>query len=235
MAKRIFLLLSLVTLTGLAVAQNGSINGKVLDATNGEAVIGANAVIQGTTVGASTDLDGNFAIPNVKPGTYTVIVSFVTYKTQTITDVIVENGKRTNLEISLAEDVAELEEVVVTARKEIATDVNLLSAIRESKLVVSGISSEQITKVPDRDAAQIAQRVPGITIADNRFIVVRGVPQRYNQVMINGAIGPSTETDSRSFSFDLVPAGFIDQMLIYKSGTARAARRFCGRIDSGCN
>lgn len=230
MAKRIFLLLSLVTLTGLAVAQNGSINGKVLDATNGEAVIGANAVIQGTTVGASTDLDGNFAIPNVKPGTYTVIVSFVTYKTQTITDVIVENGKRTNLEISLAEDVAELEEVVVTARKEIATDVNLLSAIRESKLVVSGISSEQITRLPDRDAAQIAQRVPGITIADNRFVVVRGVPQRYNQVMINGAIGPSTETDSRSFSFDLIPAGFIDQMLIYKSGTAEQPGDFAGGL-----
>ncbi|HRG08344.1 MAG TPA: carboxypeptidase-like regulatory domain-containing protein, partial [Cyclobacteriaceae bacterium] len=180
MHKRIFLSLILISLASLTMAQNGSITGKVIDAANKEAVIGANAVIQGTTVGASTDLDGNFIISNVKPGIYTLVVSSVTYKTQTISDVVVESGKRTNLEVTLAEDVAELEEVIVTAKKEIATDVNLLSAIRDSKLVVSGISSEQITKLPDRDAAQIAQRVPGITIADNRFIVVRGVPQRYN-------------------------------------------------------
>ncbi|HCZ36892.1 MAG TPA: TonB-dependent receptor [Cytophagales bacterium] len=230
MHKRIFLSLILISLASLTMAQNGSITGKVIDAANKEAVIGANAVIQGTTVGASTDLDGNFIISNVKPGIYTLVVSSVTYKTQTISDVVVESGKRTNLEVTLAEDVAELEEVIVTAKKEIATDVNLLSAIRDSKLVVSGISSEQITKLPDRDAAQIAQRVPGITIADNRFIVVRGVPQRYNQVMINGAIGPSTETDSRSFSFDLIPAGFIDQMLIYKSGTVELPGDFAGGL-----
>lgn len=230
MSKRIFLSLALLSLATFVLAQNGSISGNVSDAKSTETIVGANVVIEGTTVGAATDLDGNFMISNVKPGTYTLIVSFVTYKTQTITEVMVESGKRTNLEISLSEDVAELEEVVVTAKKEIATDVNLLSAIRESKLVVSGISSEQITKLPDRDAAQIAQRVPGITIADNRFIVVRGVPQRYNQVMINGAIGPSTETDSRSFSFDLIPAGFIDQMLIYKSGTAEQPGDFAGGL-----
>jgi outer membrane receptor for ferrienterochelin and colicin len=72
--------------------------------------------------------------------------------------------------------------------------------------VISGISAEQITKLPDRDVAQIAQRVSGVTIVDNRFVVVRGVPERYNQVMINGAIAPSTEIDRRSFSFDMVPA-----------------------------
>jgi hypothetical protein len=230
MSKCFPLFLIFTLLTTVAFAQNGSISGKVIDLKSSETIVGANVVIEGTTVGAATDLDGNFTIANVKPGTYTMIVSFVTYKTQNIPDVVVEAGKRTNLEISLAEDVAELQEVVVTAKKEIATDVNLISAIRESKLVVSGISSEQITKLPDRDAAQIAQRVPGITIADNRFIVVRGVPQRYNQVMINGAIGPSTETDSRSFSFDLIPAGFIDQMLIYKSGTAEQPGDFAGGL-----
>jgi hypothetical protein len=213
-----------------ATAQNGTIAGKVVDVQSQEAIIGANVVIQGTSVGAATDLDGNFTISNVKPGTYAIVVSFVTYKTQTITDVVVESGKKTTLGISLAEDVAELEAVVVEATREINSDVSLISAIRESKLVVSGISSEQITKLPDRDAAQIAQRVPGITIADNRFVVVRGVPQRYNQVMINGAIGPSTETDSRSFSFDLIPAGFIDQMLIYKSGTAELPGDFAGGL-----
>jgi len=213
-----------------ALAQNGTLTGKVIDLKTKEAIIGANVVIQGTTVGSSTDIDGNFTIGNVKPGTYGLVVSFVSYKTQTVPDVTVEPGKKTTVEIPLAEDIAELQEVVISAKKEISTDVGLISAIKESKLVVSGISSEQIVRLPDRDAAQIAQRVPGITIVDNRFIIIRGVPERYNQVMINGAIGPSTEIDKRSFSFDLVPSGAIDQMLIYKSGSAELPGDFAGGV-----
>ena len=211
-------------------AQNGSIAGQVLDLKSSETIIGANVVIQGTTVGAATDIEGNFTINNVKPGTYTIVVSFVTYKTQIIPDVAVESGSKTSLQITLAEDVAELQEVVVTAKKEIATDMNLLQAIKDSKLVVSGISSEQIARLPDRDAAQVMQRVPGVTIVDNRFVLIRGLPERYNQVMINGVIAPNTEIDKRSFSFDLIPAGTVDQMLVYKSATAELPGDFGGGV-----
>ncbi len=230
MFRKLYLILLTSAIASFTMAQNGTIAGKVIDLKTKEAVIGANAVIEGTTVGAATDLDGNFTIPNVKPGTYSLVISSITYKTQTVADVVVESGKKTTLEITLAEDIAELEEVIVTAKKEIATDLNLLKSIRESKLVVSGISSEQITKLPDRDVAQIAQRVPGVTIVDNRFVIIRGVPERYNQVMINGVIAPSTEIDRRSFSFDMIPAGAIDQMLIYKSGTAELPGDFAGGV-----
>ena len=211
-------------------SQNGTIAGRVTDHKSLEGVIGANVVIQGTSVGAATDLDGNFLISNVKPGTYVLVVSSITYKGQTIPDVAVESGNKTSLQITLVEDVAELQEIVITAKKEIATDMNLISAIRDSKLVVSGISSEQITKLPDRDAAQVMQRVPGVTIVDNRFVLIRGLPERYNQVMINGVIAPSTEIDKRSFSFDLIPAGAIDQMLVYKSGSAELPGDFAGGV-----
>ena len=222
------LFFSLVSIT--TFAQNGSIAGQVLDLKSSETIIGANVVIQGTTVGAATDIEGNFTINNVKPGTYTIVVSFVTYKTQIIPDVAVESGSKTSLQITLAEDVAELQEVVVTAKKEIATDMNLLQAIKDSKLVVSGISSEQIARLPDRDAAQVMQRVPGVTIVDNRFVLIRGLPERYNQVMINGVIAPNTEIDKRSFSFDLIPAGTVDQMLVYKSATAELPGDFGGGV-----
>ena len=230
MLRKVYLILFSLALTTVVWAQNGIISGKVIDLKTKEPVIGANAVIEGTTVGAATDLDGNFTIANVKPGTYAIIVSSITYKTQTVRDVITESASKTSLEISLAEDVAQLEEVVVTAKKEISTDLNLLKSIRESKLVVSGISSEQITKLPDRDVAQIAQRVPGVTIVDNRFVIVRGLPERYNQVLINGVIAPSTEVDRRSFSFDMIPAGAIDQMLIYKTATAELPGDFAGGV-----
>jgi outer membrane receptor for ferrienterochelin and colicin len=230
MIHRLYFVLLLASVTTLTWAQNGTIAGKVVDVKTQEEIIGANVVIEGTTVGAATDMEGNFTINNVKPGVYSLVVSFVTYKTHLIKDVVVESGKKTTVEVTLAEDIAQLEEIIVTAKKDIATDLNLMNSIRESKLVVSGISSEQITKLPDRDVAQIAQRVPGVTIVDNRFVVVRGVPERYNQVMINGAIAPSTEIDRRSFSFDMVPAGAIDQMLIYKSGTAELPGDFAGGV-----
>jgi outer membrane receptor for ferrienterochelin and colicin len=220
----------LIIVSTYALAQNGTISGVVTDATTGETVIGANVVIQGTTVGAATDIDGKFTIANVKPGTYNLQVTFVTYKAHVIPDVVVESGKKTDIQVQMQEDVSELQEVVITGTREINNDLALIDAIKESKLVVSGISAEQITRLPDRDAAQIAQRVPGITIADNRFILIRGVPERYNQVLINGIIGPSTEIDKRSFSFDLIPAGAIDQMLIYKSGAAELPGDFAGGV-----
>lgn len=230
MLRRVILSLALLTLSLLTWAQNGTISGVVTDGKTTEAIIGANVYIQGTQVGGATDIDGKFSISNVKPGTYNLVVSFITYKSHIIPDVVVESGKISQIQVALQEDATELQEVVVTGTREINNDLTLINAIKESKLVVSGISAEQITRLPDKDAAQVMQRVSGVTISDNRFVLIRGVPERYNQVMINGVIGPSTEIDRRSFSFDLIPAGAIDQVLIYKSGAAELPGDFAGGV-----
>ncbi len=230
MLRRILPIVILILSSTFLWAQNGTISGIVTDAKTSETIIGANVVIQGTQVGSPTDLEGKFTIANVKPGTYTLVISFITYKTHLIPDVVVESGNRTDVQVNLQEDATELTEVVVTGTRQINTDVSLISAIKESKLVVSGISSEQISKLPDKDAAQIMMRVPGITIVDNRFVLIRGLPERYNQVMMNNTIAPSTEIDIRSFSFDLIPAGTIDQMLVYKSGSPELPGDFGGGV-----
>ncbi|MBX2957594.1 MAG: carboxypeptidase-like regulatory domain-containing protein [Cyclobacteriaceae bacterium] len=214
----------------ITLAQTGTITGKITDAKTGEEIIGANVSIQGTSVGDATNLEGKFTIANIKPGAYTLVVSFLTYKTHTIPDITVEPGKITTVNVGMQEDATELDEIVVQGTREINNDLSLINAIRDSKLVVSGISAEQIVRIPDRDAAQIMQRVPGISIVDNRFVMIRGVSERYNQMMINRAIGPSTEVDKRSFSFDLIPSGAIDQILIYKSGTPELPGDFAGGI-----
>jgi len=222
--------LAITLISVCAVAQPGSISGIVTDGKSGETIVGANVVIDGTTVGAATDIEGNFQIDNVKPGVYNLNVSFVTYKTHVIPDVVVESGRKTALRVTLVEDATELKEVVVTAWREINTDYALLGAIRESKLVVSGISAEQIGKSQDRDAAQVVRRVPGVTIQDNRFVVVRGLASRYSNVILNGVIAPSTEADSRAFSFDIIPSGLLDRMLVYKSGSAELPGDFAGSV-----
>ena len=231
MLSRVVLSLTLLTINFLvSFAQNGTISGTVTDEITKETIVGANVYIQGTQVGGATDIDGKFAITNVKPGTYNLVVSFITYKMHVIPDVVVESGKISDLQVALHEDATELKEVVVTGTREINSDLTLVNAIKESKLVVSGISAEQIVRLPDKDAAQVLQRVSGVTIADNRFVLIRGVPERYNQVMINGVVGPSTEIDRRSFSFDMIPAGAIDQVLIYKSGAAELPGDFAGGV-----
>lgn len=227
---KLLLAISLILVSLTALAQNGTITGVVTDSKTGETIIGANVSIQGTQVGDATNLDGEFTISNVKPGLYTLVVSFVTYKTHTVPNVVVESAKVTKVSIAMQEDATELEEIVVQGAREINTDFTLIKSIRDSKLVVSGISAEQIVRIPDRDAAQIMQRVPGVSIVDNRFVMIRGVSERYNQVMINRVIGPSTEVDKRSFSFDLIPSGSIDQILIYKTGTPDQPGDFAGGV-----
>jgi outer membrane receptor protein involved in Fe transport len=223
-------LLALVSIISFGAFSQGSIGGTIKDVKTGEAIIGANVVIQGTTIGAATDVEGNFLINNVKEGTYTIVVSYITYKTNTIPDVVVETAKRVTLDIPLAEDVAELSEVVVTAARRTDTDFDLLKSVREAKVVVVGITAEQISKSLDRDAAQVLRRVPGITIRNDQFVQVRGLGERYSAVMLHNAYAPSVETDVRAFSFTTIPSSQLDRMMVYKSPAADLPGDFAGGV-----
>jgi len=222
--------LALVSIISFGAFSQGSIVGTVKDVKTGEAIIGANVVIQGTTIGSATDVEGNFLINNVKEGTYTIVVSYVTYKTNTIPDVVVGTAKRVTLDIPLAEDVAELSEVVVTATRQTDTDFDLLRSIKESKVVVVGITAEQISKSLDRDASQVLRRVPGVTIRGDQFVQVRGLSERYNPVMLHNAYAPSVETDVRSFSFQTLPSSQLERMLVFKSPSADLPGDFGGGV-----
>ncbi len=213
------LLTAVFLLIGIsAFAQTGSIKGIVKDSLSKEDIIGASVFLEGTTQGAATDIDGSFEIRNVKPGTYNLIINFISYSKKTIS-ATVEAGKATDLGlIDIKEIVVQGEEVVIVGVKETHTESAVIMEIKESEQVVSGISSEQISKSQDRDAAQVLSRVPGVTIQDNKFVLVRGLNQRYNGVMLNGVNSPSTETDSRAFAFDVIPSSMIDRVLVYKSG-----------------
>ncbi|MBS1543095.1 MAG: TonB-dependent receptor [Bacteroidetes bacterium] len=208
----------------------GSIAGKIKDAKTGEAVVGANVVIVGTTQGAATDVEGNFMINNVREGTYTLQVTSVMYKPHSIPDVKVETAKRITIDIEVHEDVSELEEVVVTGKRQTGTDFDLLKSIKESKVVVVGITSEFIAKTLDRDASQVLRRVPGVTIRGEQFVQIRGLSERYNPVMLHNAYAPSVETDVRSFSFATLPSNQLDKMLVYKSPAADIPGDFGGGV-----
>lgn len=211
-----------------AQAQTGVICGTVTDAKFKEPLIGATVSIEGTTIGAITDIDGNFRIEKVQPGKYTLVASYVSYKTQNIKDVAVVAHQEAVVRIELSDADLQLQNVVVVAQRKLGTETAVLNTVRKSLPVVSGISAQQISKTQDSDAAEVLRRIPGITIVDDRFIVVRGLAQRYNNVWLNNATTPSSETDSRAFSFDVLPSSLIDNMMVYKSPSAELPADFSG-------
>jgi hypothetical protein len=212
------------------LAQTGSIKGTIKDAKTGDALIGATVLVEGTTNGAAADLEGNFLIPKAPAGAATLTVSFLGYQAKKI-NVQVESGKTTVVNTALDEDAGQaLAEVVVTAERPTNTEISLISEIKMAQTIATGVSAEQIVRTQDRDAAQVARRVPGVSIVENRFVLVRGLTQRYNTVLINDVISPSTEVDVRSFSFDMIPSNMLDRMIVYKNGSADLPGEFAGGV-----
>ncbi|MBW3467478.1 TonB-dependent receptor [Arthrospiribacter ruber] len=228
MKKHIYLTLLGLFVAGFSFAQSGTIRGVVSDAVTGETIIGANVRIEGTMMGVATGLDGDFEISRVEPGIYNIVVSFISYKSLRFEDVQVVAEKATVLNVELDEDLGDLGEVVVVASRETGNNIAIVSEIRKSLQVVSGISSEQIRLSQDGNAAQVMKRVSGVSIVDNKFVRVRGVDDRYNVVMINNSLAPTTQVDKRTFSFDLIPSENLDRMLIYKSASPEVPGDFAG-------
>lgn len=221
-------LLSLSTTLVLADNTTGSITGTVTDKTTKEPLIGATIQIEGTSIGVVTDVDGNFLIPELKPGSYKVSIKYISYTNIHLDNITVSPGKKTVLTVEMTEANLALEGVVVVAQAKQNTDLAMLKATKASLLVQSSISSQQITRTQDRDASEVIRRIPGISVIDGKFVMVRGLSQRYNNVWINNGAVPSSEADSRAFSFDIIPSSQMDNMVVVKSPAPELPADFSG-------
>jgi hypothetical protein len=220
-----------VIISAAVFAQTGKISGKVSDKKTGETLIGVTVKIKGTTKGASTDVEGRYVIPALTPGKYTIEASYIGYSTKNITDVEVKGTGSTVLDFIMEESNSQdLSEVVITAsvRKE---SMNTLYANQKSSLSISsGISAELIRKSPDRNTSDVLKRVSGASIQDNKFIIVRGLSDRYNSAMLNNAALPNTEVDKKAFSFDILPSNLIDAIVVNKTASPDLPGDFSGGI-----
>jgi outer membrane receptor for ferrienterochelin and colicin len=217
----------LFLLTLFTFAQKGTLKGTITDSKSGESLVGTTILVQGTTTGTVTDFDGNYFLPDLFPGPYNLVISFISYESQLIR-VEIEADKETVLNVNLAPATVDLGEVQVIATRRTDTEMSMLSNLKAQNLIVSGITAQQISRSQDSDAAEVVRRVPGITITDGRFVIVRGLIERYNSIMLNNATAPSFEADKRAFSFDAIPSGLIDNILIYKSPAPELPGDFAG-------
>ena len=220
----------LVLLLGItAYAQTGKISGTISDKKTGETLIGVTVKIKGTTKGVSTDVDGKYNLQGMATGKYLLEFSYVGYQTKEVSDVEVKAPGLTSLNVILNEAGGQnLGEVVVKAsfRQE---SVNSLYAKQKNSAVISdGVSSDQIKKSPDRNTSDVLKRVSGATIQDNKFVVIRGLGDRYNTATLDGSTLPSTEPNRKAFSFDIVPSNLVDNLIVSKTATPDLPADFTG-------
>lgn len=210
-----------------ATASGGILKGRVIDSETREPLIGAAVKADADKKGTVTDIDGCYTL-TLPEGQHEINVSYIGYPDTAITATLVKGDTVSPLDIVLTPDATSLSEVVVTADAAKNTEASVIEEEKESEVVQSGVSAQQIAKTQDKDASEVIRRVPGISIIDDKFVMVRGLSQRYNNVWLNGSAVPSSEADSRAFSFDIIPSSQLDNIVIVKSAAPEYPADFTG-------
>jgi len=213
------------------MAQTGTLAGTLIDEANAEPLIGAAIFLESDpSLGTATDLDGRYKITAVPEGTHNVVVRYVSYQTKTITDVVVKAGEVTNLNATMASSSELLGEVVIRESFKTESVAAVYTMQKKAIAVQDGISRDLIARSPDNNTGEVLKRLPGTTIQDNKFAIVRGLSDRYNNAMVNGLLLPSTEPDRKAFAFDLYPSSLLDYLIITKTASPDLPGEFAGGI-----
>lgn len=224
--QKIILTLLSATLAS-APLHAGVIRGTVFDKATKEPLIGASVRANSNQTGTTTDIDGCYSM-NLKEGKQSITVSYIGYADTTVVANIMAHDCETLLDIVLSPNATSLSEVTVTAVARQDTEAAMIEDERQSDVVQTGVSAQQIAKTQDKDASEVIRRVPGISVIDDKFVMVRGLSQRYNNVWLNGSAVPSSEADSRAFSFDIIPSSQLDNIVIVKSPAPEYPSDFTG-------
>ncbi len=197
------------------VVKQGAIRGRVID--NGKQTLpGASIFIENLKTGVISDVNGFYTLPNLKPGTYTVKVTYVGYSPIEM-NITVPEGKTLEKDIVMSEGL-ELQAVQVKGafqgqKKAINTQKNNMG-------ITNVVSADQVGKFPDSNIGDALKRISGINVqydqGEARFGQVRGTSADLSSVTINGNRVPSAEGDTRNVQLDLIPADMIQTIEVSK-------------------
>jgi hypothetical protein len=207
---------------------NGRIVGRVLDAQTGHGLSAVTVQVAGTSIGTISGVGGQFIIGNVPSGAVTLTVSSLGYASKSVSGVVVEAGDVVEQNISLETEAVAIDAIEVTAAAERGSVNRALDQQRTATNIVNAVTSEQITRSPDSDAAQAVQRVSGVTVQDGKFVVVRGLGERYTTTSLNGARIPSPEPEKKMVPLDLFPSGLLEAITTSKTFTPEQPGDFSG-------
>ena len=229
--KKLALLFVLIGLGSFSIfAQQGTIKGTLIDKKLSEPLMFATVAIkQGTSLitGTQTDLDGNFSI-KTDAGIYSVEFSFIGYQTFTVNDIEVKTDEEIVLTAALQEAGIEMAEVVISAKKNRQNANVLLLERKKAGLIIESIGAKQLAAAGASDVADGLKKVPGLSIQGSKFLVVRGLSERYNNSTLNGFAVASPNPDKRVLPYDIFSTSIIDNLSVSKSFNPNFYANFSG-------
>jgi len=208
----------------------GTIRGKMVDKETGEEMMEAYIQLEGTQIGTRTDLDGTFTINNVPVGTYTLVVSYVGYQKYSVTGVTVKSGEVTVVNGFMVSESVTTEAVVIEAKALKNNESSVLNLQKVSSVSLDGISLAQTSRNGDNNAASALSRVTGLTVENNRYVYVRGLGDRYNKTLVNGAEVPGLDPTRNAVQLDMFPSNLIDNIIVYKAFAPDLPGSFTGGL-----
>ena len=202
--KRIFLLIIFLAFPVFVFAgTKGKITGTITDAETGEALPGANVIIEGTTMGAATNLEGYYVILNIPPGTYRLKTSMMGYATYTVTEIRVYIDRTTIIHVKMRPTVLPGEEVVVVAERSVVQK-DVAASLRN-------ITSGQIEALPVTSVTEAMETQPGIASG----LSIRGSGSNQAIFMVDGVI---LRDERNNQPMTQVPLSAVEEILVQSGG-----------------
>lgn len=229
-----FLLFIAIAFTGFSQAQTGTISGALSDKEAGGSPLPfANIIIKGTTKGTTSDFDGNYILENVDPGTYVIEISFIGYKTLTVTDVVVTSGKTTLVNGELSSEMV-LDDVIITgttAQRE--SESALLLDQKKATTIKQSIGADELARKGVSNAAAAVTKISGISKQEGGGnVYVRGLGDRYLNTTYNGLTLPANNIEKKNMDLGLFSSDVIQNIGVSKTYAANFYGDFAaGNVD----
>jgi outer membrane receptor protein involved in Fe transport len=222
-----FLFITLL-ICALGFSQNkGTITGVLLDKdSNNQSLPFANVLIKGTKIGANTDIEGKYTI-TIAPGNYTVQFSFVGYETVELPVTVVSNETVT-LNSSLGSGSYKLKDVVVKSSGGREKETALLLEQKNATVIKQSIGAQEMARKGVSDVEEGLTKVTGISKVDGRGLFIRGLEDRYNNLLVNDLQSPSNSPFKKIIPLDLFPTDVVGVLNVYKTFNPNISGDFAG-------
>jgi hypothetical protein len=210
--------------------ETGTLSGVVVNSWDGRPLPGVIITVRGTVLATTSDPTGRYRLEGVPAGEHSVRFSKSGFAQATATGVRVAPGLVRELPGALRPEFFEMEEYEVTAEEFQVEAVEIIEQRQASTSFLDAISSEQFRRLGATDAAQIITKLPGTTVVDGKFAVIRGLSDRYNITQLNGAQIPTADPYRQGAPLDIIPASMIREISVSKTFTPDLPGGFAGGL-----
>ena len=211
-------------------SQTGKVEGRVIDVQTGKPLAGVSITSADTNKGVASDMDGKFILTLPASRPLIIRISSVGYKTKEVENVEVAPNELINLDFVIEPATKTEAEIVIKTTGRQETAVALIAYQKNTNTVAQVVSAESIKRSPDKNTSEVLKRIPGTSIQEGKYIIVRGLNDRYNQAMLNGILLGTTEPDRKTFSFDIFPAGLVDNIIVNKAFVPEFSAEWAGGL-----